>query len=99
MRSQGLRNLPVMTPDAVPLTSTRHPAVLGVWLVEKLAGERDNRLCWVPSSDPGAFGTRGRVVYDGAATVGSGCGRPGAFLGKLLRLTRCVPWEWVGLAI
>ena len=99
MRSQGLRNLPVMTPDAVPLTSTGHPAVLGVWLVEELAGERNNSLCWVPSCDPSAFGAGGRVVYDGAAAVGRRCGGPGALLGKLLRLTIYVPWEWVWLAI
>ena len=92
-------NVPVTTPDAVPLASTGHPAVLGVWLVEKLAGERDDSVCWEPSCDPGAFRAGGRVVDDGTAAVGRRCDRPGALLGDLLRLAIRVPREWVGLVI
>lgn len=94
-----LRNSPVATPNAMPLTSARHSAVFSVWMVEELAGERDNGLCGVPSCDPSAFGAGGRVVDDGTAAVGRGCGCPGALLGELLCLAICVPWEWVGLSI
>ena len=72
----GLRDSPVATPNAMPLTSARHSAVFSVWMVEELAGERDNGLCGIPSCDPSAFGARGRVVDDRTAAVGRGCGSP-----------------------
>jgi hypothetical protein len=83
----------------MPLASAGHPAVLGVWLGEELAGERDNGLCRVTARDPGAFGAGGRVVDNRAAPVGRGCGCLGTLLGELLGLAICVPGEWVGLSI
>ena len=94
-----MNDSPVMTPDAVPFASTGHPAVLGIWLGEELAGEGDNGLCRVSMRDPGAFGAGGCVVDDGAAAVGCGGSCAGALLGELLRLAICVPGERVGLVV
>ena len=93
------RNSPVATSNTVPFTSTRHPTVLGVGVVEKLAGERYDGLCRVAARDPGAFGAAGRVVDDRAAAVGRGRGGSGALLGELLGPAVHVPGERVGLLV